>query len=79
MLIDAISFEESAASLTLTWSKNTRKVQVQGLLAMLDRAKDQLVKLLQAYRTNCESKKVLSSQRGGERAASMLRCPARSD
>ena len=30
MLIDAISFEESAATLTLTWSKNTRKVQVQG-------------------------------------------------
>ena len=36
MLIDAISFEESAASLTLTWSKKTRKVQVQGPLAMLD-------------------------------------------
>ena len=36
MLIDAISFEESAATLTLTWSKNTRKVQVQGPLAMLD-------------------------------------------
>ena len=31
VLIDAISFEESsAATLTLTWSKNTRKVQVQG-------------------------------------------------
>ena len=30
MLIDAISFEESAATLTLTWSKNTRKVQVHG-------------------------------------------------
>ena len=30
MLIDTISFEESAATLTLTWSKNTRKVQVQG-------------------------------------------------
>ena len=29
MLIDAVSFEESAATLTLTWSKNTRKVQVQ--------------------------------------------------
>ena len=42
MLIDAISFEESAATLTLTWSKNTRKVQVQGPLAMLDRAKEQL-------------------------------------
>ena len=32
MLIDAISFEESAATLTLTWSKNTRKVEVQGHL-----------------------------------------------
>ena len=51
MFIDAISFEESAATLTLTWSKHTRKVQVQGPLAMLDRAKEQLVKLLQAYRT----------------------------
>ena len=48
MLIDAISFEESAATLTLTWSKNTRKVQVQGSLALLDRAKKQLIKLLQA-------------------------------
>ena len=50
MLIDAISFEESAATLTLTWSKNTRKVQVQGPLAMLDRAQEQLTKLLQTYR-----------------------------
>ena len=33
MLIDAISFEESAATLTLTWSKNSRKVQVQGPMA----------------------------------------------
>ena len=40
MLIDAISFEESAATLTLTWSKNTRKVQMQGPQAMLDRAKE---------------------------------------
>ena len=30
ILIDAIWFEESAATLTLTLSKNTRKVQVQG-------------------------------------------------
>ena len=44
MLIDAISFEESAATLTLTRSKNTRKVQVQGHLAMLDRAKEKLIK-----------------------------------
>ena len=72
VLIDAISFEE-----TLTWSKNTRKVQGQGHLAMLDRAKEQLVKLLQAYRTYCESRKVLPPPTGGERAASMLRCPAR--
>ena len=43
MLIDAISFEESAATLILTWSKNTRKVQVQGNLTMLDRAKEQLI------------------------------------
>ena len=42
MLIDAISFEESAATLTLTWSKNTRKVQVQGPLTMLDRAEEQV-------------------------------------
>ena len=61
MLIDAISSEESAATLTLTWSKNTRMVQVQGPLAMLDRAKEQLIKLLQAYRMYCESRKVLSS------------------
>ena len=79
MLIDAISFEESAATLTLTWSKNTRKVQVQGPLAMLDRAEEQLIKLLQAYRTYCESRKVLPPPKGGERAASMLRCPATSD
>ena len=79
VLIDAISFEESAATLTLTWSKNTRKVQVQGPLAMLDRAKEQLVKLLQAYRTYCASRKVLPPPKGGERAASMLRCPAKSD
>ena len=57
MLIDAISFEESAAKLTLTLSKNTRKVQVQGPLTMLDRAKEQLIKLLQTYRTYCESRK----------------------
>ena len=75
MLIDAISFEESAATLTLTWSKNTRKVQVQGPLAVLDRAKEQLIKLLQAYRTYCESRKVLLPPKGGDRAASMLRCP----
>ena len=74
MLIDAVSFEESAATLTLTWSKNTRKVQVQGPLAMLDRAKEQLIKLLQAYRTYCESRKVLFPPKGGQRAASMLRC-----
>ena len=79
MLIDAISFEESAATLTLTWSKNTRKVQVQGPLTMLDRAKEQLIKLLQTYRTYCESRKVLLPPKGGERAAAMLRCPARSD
>ena len=79
MLIDAFSFEESAAALTLTWSKNTRKVQVQGPLAMLDRAEEQLIKLLQTYRTYCESRKVLPPPKGGERAASMLRCPARSD
>ena len=77
MLIDAISFEESAATLTLTWSKNTRKVQVQG--PMLDRAKEQLIKLLQTYRTFCESRKVLPPAKGGERATAMLRCPARSD
>ena len=76
MLIDAISFEESAVTLTLTWSKNTRKVQVQGPLAMLDRAKEQLIKLLQAHRTYCESRKILPAPKGGERAASMLRCPA---
>ena len=79
MLIDAFSFEESAATLTLTWSKNTRLVQVQGLLAMLDRAKEQLVKLLQADRTYCESRNVLPQPKGSERAASTLRCPARSD
>ena len=79
MLIDAISSEESAATLTLTWSKNTRKVQMQGPLTMLDRAKEQLIKLLQTYRAHCESRKVLPPPRGGERAAAMLRCPARSD
>ena len=79
MLIDAISFEESAATLTLTWSKNTRKVQVHGPLTMLDRTKEQLVKLLQTYRTYCESRKILPPPKGGERAAAMLRCPARSD
>ena len=79
MLIDAISFEESSATLTLTWSKNTRKVQVQGPLTMLDRAKEQLIKLLQTCRTYCESRKVLPPPTGGERAAAMLRCPARSD
>ena len=79
MLIDAISFEESAATWTLTWSKNTRKVQVQGPLTMLDRAKEQLIKLLQTYRTYCESRKVLPPPKGGERAAAMLRCLARSD
>ena len=79
MLIDAISFEESAATLPLTWSKNTRKVQVQGQLAVLDGAKEQLIKLLQAHRTYCESRKVLPPPKGGERADSMLRCPARID
>ena len=79
MLIDAISFEESAATLTLTWSKNTRKVQVQRPLSMLDRAQEQLIQLLQAYRTYCESRKVLPPPKGGECADSMLRCPARSD
>ena len=63
MLIDAISFEESAATLTLTWSKNTRKVQVQRPLSMLDRAQEQLIQLLQAYRTYCESRKVLPPPR----------------
>ena len=79
MLIDAISFKESAATLTLTWSKNTRKVQVQGPVTMLDRAKEQFIKLLQTYRTYCEFRKVLPPPKGGERAAAMLRCPARSD
>ena len=79
MLIDAISFEASAATLTLTWSKNTRQVQVQGPLAVLDRAEEQLVKLLQACRTCCESRKVLPLPKGGECAASMLRGPARSE
>ena len=79
MLIDAISFEESAATLTLTWSKNTRKVQVQRPLTMLDSTKEQLIKLLQTYHTYCESRKVLPPPKGGERAAAMLRCPARSD
>ena len=74
MLIDAISFEESAATLTLTWSKNTQKVQVQGPLTILNRAKEQLIKLLQTYRTYCESRKILPPPKGGERAAAMLRC-----
>ena len=43
---------------------------------MLDRAKEQLIKLLQTYRTYCESRKVLPPPKGGDRAASMLRCPA---
>ena len=73
MLIDATSFGESAATLTLTGSKNTRKVQVQEPLAMLDRAKEPLIKLLQTYRTCCESRKVLPPPKGGERAASTLR------
>ena len=64
MLIDAISFEESAATLTLIWSKKTRKVQVQGLLALLDRAREQLLKLLQAYRTYCDFKEGSSSAEG---------------
>ena len=55
------------------------KVQVQGPLAVLDTAKEQLVKLLQAYRTYCESRKVLLPSKGGELPASILRCPARSD
>ena len=46
---------------------------------MLDRAKEQLIKLLQTYRTYCESRKVLPTPKGGERAAAMLQCPARSD
>ena len=46
---------------------------------MLDRAKEQLIKLFQTYRTYFESRKVLRPPKGGERAASMLRCPARSD
>ena len=46
---------------------------------MLDRAKEQLIKLLQAYRTCSESRNFLLPPKGGERAASMLRCPARSD
>ena len=46
---------------------------------MLDRAKEQLIKLLQTYRTYCESRKVLPPPKGGERAAAMLRCFARSD
>ena len=52
---------------------------MQGPVATLDRAKEQLIKLLQTYRTYCESRKVLPPPKGGERAASMLRCPARSD
>ena len=46
---------------------------------MLDRAEEHLIKLLQAYRTYCESRKVLHPPKGGERAVAMLRCPARSD
>ena len=38
-----------------------------------------MIKLLQAYRTYCESRKVLPPPKGGERAASVLRCLARSD
>ena len=78
MLTDAISFEESAATLALTWSKNTRKMQVQGSMTMMDRAEEQLIKFLQTYRTYCESKKVLPPLKCGERTAAMLRCPARS-
>ena len=63
VLIDAISRSRSRGA---------------GALAMLDRAKEQLVKTppSQPY---CESRKVLPPPKGGERAASMLRCPARSD
>ena len=52
---------------------------MQGPLTMLDRAEEQLIKLLQTYRTYCESRKVLPPLKGGKRAAAMLRCPARSD
>ena len=43
---------------------------------MLDRAEEQLIKLLHTYRTYCELRKVLPPPKG---AAAMLRCPARSD
>ena len=56
----------------------TRKMQVQEPMTMLDRAKEQLIKFLQTYRTYCESRKVLPPLKCGERAAAMLRCPARS-
>ena len=46
---------------------------------MLDGAKEQLIKLLQTFRTYCESRKILPPPKGGERAATMLRCPARSE
>ena len=46
---------------------------------LLDGAKEQLIKLLQTYRTYCESRKILPPPKGGERAAAMLRCPARSE
>ena len=44
---------------------------LQGPLTMLDRAKEQLVKLLQAYHTYCESRKVLLCRRV---ASVRLRC-----
>ena len=47
---------------------------MQGLLAMLDSTEEQFVKLIQAYRASCKSRKVLPLPKGDECAASMLRC-----
>ena len=46
-----------------------------GPLTMLDRAKEQLIKLLQTYRTYCtvsSEEGFPSTPKGGERAAEML-------
>ena len=71
-VVDNDSFKSSNALLMLSWSRNSRKVQVQG--GMLDQYRS----VTETFWKHCHTGRVITTPRGVAQAASMLRCPASS-
>ena len=74
-VVDQVEFKGAKTRLTLSWCTNSRKIQVQGLMGMLDHARRQVAQLMKVYYDYGETGQIKLPSRGSERAASMLRRP----